>query len=118
MTIKTDDGYTVVEVLTALVLLFLVLTPATYLITKLLTTTDIQDRKNANILCMNIAEKTLLGDTIKPDENELTFHGRRYTIKQQIRKGHNGLQLYSVTVSRHSRILSELHHVLQERRGK
>jgi|GEM_PF-4400568 len=112
--IKRDDGYTIVEVLIALVLLFLVLTPATFVLTKLLTTADIADSRNANTICINVAEKSLLGKDIRPSENEQIFNGRRYTIKQELTAYRNGLQLYSVTVSRHNRKLSELHHILGE----
>lgn len=112
MKMNTDAGFTIVEVLTALVLLFLILTPATYVLKKLLTTSDITDKKNANTICINIAEKALFSNTIKPDERELFINGRRYIIKQQLKENRSGLQLYSVTVSRHNRILSELHHVL------
>ncbi|MGH1363647.1 MAG: type IV pilus modification PilV family protein [Calditrichia bacterium] len=112
MTLQDEKGYTLIEVLTALVLLFLILTPTTYVITKLITGADIEDRRNANIICINTAEKALLmGETGSAEENYL-FKGRRYQIRKKLESKREGLQLFSVTVSRHKRILSELHHVL------
>mgnify|MGYP001792632694 CR=1 FL=1 len=112
MNSKADEGYTVLEVLIALVLLFMILTPATYVLTKLLTTADIEERKNANTICISVAERALLNSTIESAENEKSLNGRRYKIKQQVVNLDNGLRLYKITVSRHKRVLSELHHVI------
>ncbi len=84
MTRDHEAGYTLVEVLTALVLLFIVLIPTSYVISYLLTDSSGRDHIVAANLAERTMEETLLHQTLSDLTNTRRINNVEYRIEQRV----------------------------------
>ncbi|MCB0258428.1 MAG: hypothetical protein KDH97_09175 [Calditrichaeota bacterium] len=95
-----EQGYSVVEALVGLVILFIVLIPATQLVSYLLTRPQNQDKIYAINLAEKTLENTLLQKAFYNAEDDVTINNRTYSVSQTIQQVDGKLLLIVVEVKR------------------
>ena len=82
--VEREDGYTLIEVMTALVLMFIVLLPATYAISYLLTDDSGRNQIAAANLAEEAMERALLENELSDQLVETQVNGQTYRIENRI----------------------------------
>ena len=81
---KHQDGYTLIEVMTALVLLFIILLPTSYVISYLLTDDNGRNQIVAANLAEAVMEQTLLEKQFAAQSIHEEVNGQRYRVERVI----------------------------------
>lgn len=111
--INNERGYTLVEVLVALVLLFLILTPSTYVVSKLVSGSNLEERHAATKLATDLMEKSLIEHSFARFDGEMNVNGRRYKLQRRTSRVSSATALVTIRIFRRSAVLIALHRTIE-----
>ncbi|RMG28785.1 MAG: hypothetical protein D6732_18240 [Methanobacteriota archaeon] len=94
---REEEGYTVIEVLVALMVLLLVLVPVTHLLTYLISTETNRDIINATMLGESALEYCLLYRLFDDEESRVQMNGRWYIVERNVVRNSES-QLVKITI--------------------
>jgi len=107
--VEHEKGYTVVEVLVAIVILFLIVTPSTYVVSKIMVGSNVQERRTANSLAIQFMETSLIEKNFTVYRGEEMISGRIYEVKRTINQRSDNTALITISILRRTKELVALH---------
>jgi|GEM_PF-3907281 len=105
---QSDSGYSLLEVLVALVILLIVLIPAGHWLGKLLTDRIVADKLIAVQLAETKMEEMLVTGVYRSERIEVLHKNRKYSLRTTIHDFRENLILISIEVSRKQNVLTLL----------
>ena len=106
--LQSESGYSLLEVLVALVILLIVLIPAGQWLGKLLIDRTVSDKLVALQLAEEAMEDILISKAFRSDTKELTYAKQKLRLKTFIQERRENLLLISVEVSKKEKALTRL----------